>query len=97
MKSFARIHLANLVNFGIVPLTFVNPADYDGIDFADELELPNIREAIERGDKVITVKNVTKGTTFETTHALTERARHVILAGGMLNFVKQQVKTANAK
>lgn len=96
VKSFARIHLANLVNFGIIPLTFVNPTDYDEIDFADELELPNIREAMKRGDKIITVKNVTKGTVFETTHALTERARQVILAGGMLNYVKQRVKTADA-
>jgi aconitate hydratase len=96
VKSFARIHLANLVNFGIIPLTFADPSDYDGIEFGDELELAGIREAIERGDETIIVSNKTKGTTFEVTHALTDRARKVLLAGGMLNFVKSQVQSAGA-
>jgi aconitate hydratase len=96
VKSFARIHLANLVNFGIIPLTFADPSDYDRIEFGDELELAGIREAIERGDETITVSNKSKGTTFEVTHALTARARKVLLAGGMLNFVKSQVQSAGA-
>jgi len=88
VKSFARIHEANLINFGIPPLVFVNPKDYDSIAFGDALEMPGIREALARGDKKLTVKNVTKGASFEVAHALTERARKVLLAGGMLNYVR---------
>ena len=91
VKSFARIHLANLINFGIPPLTFANPADYDGVAFGDELDIPDVRAALEKGEKTLIVRNMTKGTSFAVTHALTERARQVILAGGMLNFVRQPV------
>ena len=96
VKSFARIHEANLVNFGIPPLTFVDPADHATIEFGDELAMPDVRQAIERGDTTLTVKNVTKGTTFTVTHALTERAGRVMLAGGMLNYVKQQVRASGS-
>ncbi len=87
VKSFARIHWANLVNFGIPPLTFVNPSNFDAVELGDDLEIPGIREAFERGDETITAFNSTKATTFEVTHTVTERGREVILAGGMLNYV----------
>ena len=87
-KSFARIHCANLANAGIVPLMFKNEKDYDSIDQMDELELPNIRKEIESGS-IVTVKNNTKGTIFEAEAVLTERQRNMVLAGGLLNYTKQ--------
>ena len=88
-KSFARIHCANLANAGILPFTFKNEADYDTIDQMDELELPNIRTAIANGDKVI-LKNKTKGTEIELEPVLTERQRDLVLAGGLLNYTREQ-------
>ena len=87
-KSFARIHCANLANAGIIPLAFKNEKDYDSIDQMDELELPNIRKEIESGS-IVTVKNNTKGTIFEAEAVLTERQRNMVLAGGLLNYTKQ--------
>ena len=88
-KSFARIHCANLANAGILPFTFKNEADYDTIDQMDELELPNIRTAIANGGKVI-LKNKTKGTEIELEPVLTERQRDLVLAGGLLNYIREQ-------
>ncbi len=89
VKSFARIHCANLVNAGIVPLVFKNEKDYDGIDQMDELELLNIHSAIENGSKII-VNNKTKGNSFETEAVISDRQRKMILAGGLLNYTKEQ-------
>ena len=88
-KSFARIHCANLANAGILPFTFKNEADYDTIDQMDELELPNIRTAIANGGKVI-LKSKTKGTEIELEPVLTERQRDLVLAGGLLNYTREQ-------
>jgi aconitate hydratase len=88
-KSFERIHSANLINFGIVPLTFKTEADYDNIDQADELQIPNIRKAIANNEP-LTVKNVTKGTEFQVNYELSERQRDIILAGGMLSYIKNK-------
>ena len=88
-KSFARIHCANLANAGILPFTFKNEADYDTIDQMDELELPNIRSAIANGGKVI-LRNKTKGTEIELEPVLTERQRDLVLAGGLLNYTREQ-------
>ncbi|OEH86613.1 aconitate hydratase [Desulfuribacillus stibiiarsenatis] len=90
-KSFARIHKANLVNFGIVPFTFKNEADYETIDQMDELEIPNIREQMQNGTE-ITVKNVTKGTEFTVEYDLSERQISILLAGGQLNYTKMQAE-----
>ncbi|ARP50435.1 MULTISPECIES: aconitate hydratase [Caproicibacterium] len=87
VKSFARIHCANLVNAGIVPLVFQNQNDYDQIDQMDELSLPNIRAELESGLPV-TVKNETKGFAFHADSPLTDRQRKMILAGGLLNYTK---------
>ena len=86
-KSFARIHQANLINFGILPLTFENTSDYDNIDKNDELELSDIIESLNSG-KPIRVNNRTKGTSFLLLHNLENRAVQVMLAGGKLNFTK---------
>lgn len=86
-KSFARIHRANLVNFGIIPFTFVNEADYDTIDEMDELKLTGLHDLKENTPVVVT--NVTKGTTFEVEHNLTQLDIDTIKAGGTLNLIRQ--------
>lgn len=86
-KSFARIHRQNLINNGIIPLEFVNEADYDKIEQGDELALENIRAVIEN-DGDIVVKNKTKGTDIPVKCQLSERGKGMILAGGLLNFTK---------
>ena len=88
-KSLERIHTANLINFGIVPLTFQSDADYDGVDQADELDIPDIRVKIESGGAVV-VKNRTKGTEFEVDYALSDRQKKIILAGGTLAYMGNQ-------
>ena len=86
-KSFARIHVANLINAGIVPLTFKNAADYDKITQFDELELPGIRTAIENGSAVY-LNNKTTGETYEVIPQLSGRSKDIILAGGLLNYTR---------
>jgi aconitate hydratase len=88
-KSFARIHCANLANAGILPLVFRNEKDYDAIDQMDELELPDIRDAIANNTKII-VNNKTKGTSFEVEAVLSDRQRKMVLAGGLLNYTREQ-------
>jgi len=88
-KSFERIHSANLVNFGIIPLLFVNEEDYDKIDQGDKIELPSVKEDIQKGDRVKAV-NVTKGYEFELTHNLSQRQIEILLAGGRLPYTKQK-------
>ncbi|HEX2986004.1 MAG TPA: aconitate hydratase [Caproiciproducens sp.] len=88
-KSFARIHCANLANAGILPLVFRNEKDYDTVNQMDELELPDIRCAIENHTK-ITVLNKTKNTSFEVEAVLTDRQRGMVLAGGLLNYTREQ-------
>ena len=85
-KSFARIHKANLINNGIIPMEFINGADYDNIDLLDELKIEGIQNALEAGN--VKVKNLTKGTEYEVKVDLTEKEIAVIKAGGRLNFVK---------
>jgi aconitate hydratase len=88
-KSLERIHNANLINSGIVPLTFANEADYDGIEQGDELEIHNIRAIIAQSGKLV-VKNKTQGTEFDVRCDLSERERETILAGGTLAYIKAQ-------
>ena len=83
-KSFERIHTANLINFGILPLTFNTPSDYDKIDQQDELEITPVRNSISNGNDLL-VQNKTKGTSFSVTCHLSARQKQIILAGGALN------------
>jgi aconitate hydratase len=87
-KSMERIHKANLINFGIIPLTFANKDDYTTIDQGDKLELPNIRKILTGKETTVTVKNKTKGKEFTATFDLSDRDRKIILAGGSLNYIK---------
>ena len=87
-KSFARIHRANLINFGIVPFTFVNEADYDNIDEFDELKITGLHAMKEQTP--VEVQNVTKGTTFLVTHNLTALDIDTIKAGGTLNLIRSK-------
>lgn len=86
VKSFARIHLANLINFGIVPLTFKDPADYDSIDLADKLEviIGELRDDVE-------LRNLTKDTEIELTHSLSQLDAEILKTGGKLSWVKAKV------
>ena len=86
-KSFARIHMANLINSGILPLTFVNEEDYDSIDQDDQLVIEDAVAQIKAGDKLI-VRNVTKNKDIEVMLSLSPRLKEVILAGGLLNYTK---------
>jgi aconitate hydratase len=85
-KSFARIHKANLVNFGVVPLTFANRSDYDSVEPGDELLASDVRAGIDAGR--ITIHNQTRGTEFETVIDLTERERRLLKAGGVLPYTR---------
>lgn len=87
-KSFARIHKANLINNGIVPMEFKNEEDYNDISLVDELVIDNIKDALVKG--YATVKNLTKGTEYTVNVELTEKEIEVIVAGGRLNYVKAQ-------
>ena len=86
-KSFARIHRQNLINNGILPLEFVNEADYDRIEQGDDLVIANIRNIVENGGKII-VEDKTKGFSFEVKCELSERGKGMMLAGGLLNYTK---------
>jgi aconitate hydratase len=84
-KSFERIHAANLINFGILPLTFSAESDYDKIDQGDDLEIIDVRKIIVGYGKLL-VQNKTKSISFYTTCVLSERQKNIILAGGALNI-----------
>jgi aconitate hydratase len=88
-KSFARIHMANLINSGILPLTFRDADAYDGIDAGDALALADIRERIADGGEII-LRNKTKGAELPLEITLSPRQRELLLAGGLLNYTKKQ-------
>src|SRR5258708_3848573 len=84
VKSFARIHRANLINFGILPLTFVQAADYDAISQEDKLAIPDLKQVIKT-DHPFPVKNLTTGKSIQVVHGLTGRQQETILAGRFPN------------
>ncbi|MDR1996755.1 MAG: aconitate hydratase [Candidatus Margulisbacteria bacterium] len=102
-KSFARIHKANLINFGILPLTFVNPADYAGIPQGAELKIANITAALKAKKNIFADIAVSSGgaapsgaaqgqtpaARLELTYDLSDRDREILIVGGMLNYVSQ--------
>ncbi|MEM0493175.1 MAG: aconitate hydratase [Candidatus Thermoplasmatota archaeon] len=85
-KSIERIHKANLVNFGIIPLIFTDEKDYDSIDVNDELLISDIGKKLKKGE-ILTVANKTKGKEFKVKYDLSEREKQILLAGGTLNFI----------
>jgi len=91
-KSFARIHQANLINNGILPMTFADEKDYDRISFGDELTLPGVRALVESGSEVFTLHNATKDEDYQVLLPLTERQRGCILCEGLLNYTRESGK-----
>ena len=91
-KSFARIHRDNLINNGILPLTFADEADYADISPMDELTLPGVREAIAQGQERLTLHNAANGRDYQVCLPLTQRQRGMILAGGLLNYTRESQK-----
>ena len=85
-KSFARIHVANLINAGILPLTFQNGEDYEWVEQGSKLVFTDIRTSMEKG--ILTVKDENTGRTFDAVCDLTQRQRNILLAGGLLNYTK---------
>ena len=86
-KSFARIHVANLINAGIMPLTFKNPDDYDKINEGDKLTLSNVFEGMEKGE--IILKNENSGEEMVLVASFTERQKDILKAGGLLAYTKE--------
>ncbi|WP_303825706.1 aconitate hydratase [Ruminococcus flavefaciens] len=92
VKSFARIHRANLINAGILPLTFVNEADYDSISQGDQLVLADVRKAVEAGKSELTVVNKTNGKEIPVLCELSGRTKDIMLAGGLLDYTRESMK-----
>ncbi|RKD30741.1 aconitate hydratase [Lacrimispora algidixylanolytica] len=88
-KSIARIHKGNLINHGIIPMIFANPADYDGLELEDELEIENLLEQIPT--RTITIKNKTRHFQFDVKLEITDNEMEVVLNGGQLTYLKKQL------
>lgn len=89
VKSFARIHRSNLINAGILPLTFANESDYEKIHEGDQLEIDDLRKNIEEGKTQFIVRDITTGEEMRVLCELTERTRKIILSGGLLEYTKE--------
>ena len=89
VKSFARIHRANLVNFGIVPLVLADPADYDRLEAGQVIQLPGLRQAILEGGEQIAA--TVRGRPLSLVLKASPRERQILAAGGLLNFIKGQL------
>ena len=92
VKSFARIHRANLINAGILPLTFVNESDYENISQGDELVIADVRKAVSEGRSELTVVNKTNGKEILVLCELTGRTKDIVLAGGLLDYTRESLK-----
>jgi aconitate hydratase len=90
-KSYARIHHINLINLGIMPLTFADPDEWEGLELGDELEISGIHEALRAG-RTLEAKNLTRKRTFQLAHGFTKRQVELILAGGLLNYITRTKK-----
>ncbi len=91
VKSFARIHRANLINAGILPLTFVNESDYDNISQGDELLLADVRKDVEAGKSELTIVNKTNGKEIPVLCELSGRTKDIMLAGGLLDYTRESL------
>ena len=87
-KSFARIHLANLVNFGLLPLVFDDKSDYDKIDEMDELKIENVDSLYNSFD--LTIENVTKKEKYKVHAPISKEDVEILMAGGALNYIRNQ-------
>ncbi len=92
VKSFARIYRANLINAGILPLTFVNEADYDNIAQGDQLVLADVRKDVENGKSELTIVNKTNGKEIPVLCELSGRTKDIMLAGGLLDYTRESMK-----
>ncbi len=95
VKSFARIHRDNLINFGILPLVFIDPLDYADISEGDELRMANVREVLKSGAETVEVENVTKGSKYQLKHNLSPRQVNIMVEGGLLNYIRQHGDATN--
>ena len=91
VKSFARIHRANLINAGILPLTFVNEEDYEKIGQGDEIVLADVRTAVEEDKTQLTLVNKTTGAEIPVLCELTGRTKDIVLAGGLLDYTRESL------
>jgi aconitate hydratase len=90
-KSFARIHWQNLVNFGVLPLTFADEKDWEAVDQGHVLRVQGVRQRIREGNEV-PVENLTRGRTIRATHALSKRQVEVLLVGSLINWVRDRLE-----
>jgi aconitate hydratase len=90
-KAFARIHWQNLVNFGILPLTFIEPTDYDRVAQGDTLILKHVLDALTAGP-TLSVENATQSQTFLVRHELSARQIDVLAAGGLINWTRDRLR-----
>ena len=88
--SFARIHLANLVNYDVLPLAFDNPDDLDGIELGHRLRIEGIRDSLATGSQ-ITVKNLPTSQSYSTSAPLTQRQIDILLKGGLSRWVRDRL------
>ena len=86
-KSFARIHVANLINAGILPLTFADPGDYDRLNQEDALTLSGIHAGMDSGR--ITMTDNTTGASIELVCQLSQRQKQILLSGGLLGYTRE--------
>ena len=86
-KSYARIHRSNLINFGILPLIFKSPDEFDRIQQGDQLRIKDVRDRLEK-DEFLEIENSTQGRAFEVSHGLSDREMRILLAGGLLNYTR---------
>lgn len=92
VKSFARIHAHNLINFRVLPLTFVDSADYIAIQAGDVLRLVGVRRALAEHE--LLVENVTRKRSFQVTHSLSPRQVEFALSGGLINWMKERLSVS---
>ena len=89
-NSFARIHRDNLINYAVLPLTFVREADYEAVDAEDQLAIHDVRQRLEDGATTLIVHNHTQHTSIATSIKITLRQRQILLAGGLLRYVRKE-------
>jgi aconitate hydratase len=90
-KRFARIHAQNLANFGVLPLTFADPSDYDRVDQGDDLAIPDVVAQLRSGTD-ITVENRIKHETYPCAHALSPRQVELVVSGSLITYLRDRVR-----